>query len=76
MDANFIETLLKGLVSTVAYSLIGIIFFGMAFWLMEKLAPFSIRKEIEEDENDALALIMSAVVVGIALIIMGALLGS
>jgi len=75
MDAQFFETLTKGLISTVAYSLIGIIFFAMAFWIMEKLTPFSLRKEIEEDENDALAMIMSAVVIGISLIIMGALLG-
>jgi len=75
MNADFFETLARGLVSTVAYSLVGILFFAMAFWLMEKLTPFSLRKEIEEDENDALAMIMSAVVIGISLIIMGALLG-
>lgn len=63
------------LLSTLAFSLIGIIMFALAFWLMDKLAPFSLRKEIEEDENKALALIMSSVVLGIALIIMGALLG-
>ncbi len=34
MDAQFFETLTKGLISTVAYSLIGIIFFAMAFWIM------------------------------------------
>ncbi len=75
MNANFFEHLGQGLISTVAYSLVGILFFAMAFWLMEKLTPFSLRKEIEEDENDALAMIMSAVVIGISLIIMGALLG-
>lgn len=75
MNSEYFDTLAQGLISTVAYSLIGILFFAMAFWLMEKLTPFSLRKEIEEDENDALAMIMSAVVIGISLIIMGALLG-
>ncbi len=63
------------LISTLAFSLVGVIVFGVAFWLMDKLAPFSLKKEIEEDENKALAMIMSSVVLGIALIIMGALLG-
>ena len=59
----------------MAFSFVGVFVFGLAFWLMEKLTPFSLRKEIEEDENKALAMIMSSVVLGIALIIMGALLG-
>lgn len=63
------------LVSTLAFSLVGVLVFFVAFWLMDKMAPFSLQKEIEEDENKALALIMSSVVLGIALIIMAALLG-
>ncbi len=63
------------LLETLAFSLVGVVVFGIAFLLMDKLAPFSLRKEIEEDENKALAMIMSSVVLGIALIIMGALLG-
>jgi len=69
------EQLGKALLTTFAFSMLGIIMFAFAFWVMERLAPFSLRKEIEEDENDALAMIMSAIIVGIALIIMGALLG-
>ncbi len=71
---NF-EALGESLLTTCAFSLVGIVMFALAFFLMEKFAPFSIRKEIEEDENDALAMIMSAIIIGIALIIMGALLG-
>jgi uncharacterized membrane protein YjfL (UPF0719 family) len=63
------------LLETLAFSLVGVLVFGIAFWIMEKLAPFSLHKEIEEDQNNALAMIMSSVVLGIALIIMGALLG-
>ena len=69
------DTLGKALLSTFAFSMVGILMFALAFFLMGKLTPFSLRKEIEEDENDALAMIMSAIVIGIALIIMGALLG-
>lgn len=63
------------LITTLAFTLMGVIIFLLAFWLMERLAPFSLHKEIEEDENKALAMIMSSVVLGIALIIMGAISG-
>jgi uncharacterized membrane protein YjfL (UPF0719 family) len=63
------------LITTLAFTMMGVIVFLLAFWLMEKLAPFSLHKEIEEDENKALAMIISSVVLGIALIIMGAISG-
>lgn len=71
---NF-EILGKALLTTFAFSMMGIVMFAIAFFLMGKLSPFSLQKEIEEDENTALAMIMSAIIIGIALIIMGALLG-
>jgi uncharacterized membrane protein YjfL (UPF0719 family) len=48
---------------------IGLVVFGLAFWIMNKLAPFSIKKEIEEDQNTALAIIMAGVIIGVSLII-------
>jgi hypothetical protein len=39
------------------------------------VAPFSIRKEIEEDQNIALAIVMASVVIGIAMIIVAAVSG-
>jgi putative membrane protein len=60
---------LEQLVGTLVYSIIGIALFGLAFFIIVKVAPFSIRKEIEEDQNTALAIIIGAVILGIALII-------
>ena len=42
---------------------------------MEKLTPFSVVKEIEEDQNVALAVIVGAVVLGISIIIAAAIVG-
>jgi len=50
--------------------------FAIAFWLMTKLAPFSVKKEIEEDQNTALAVIMAGVLIGISLIIAAAVSGN
>lgn len=60
---------LESLLSTVAYSMIGLLFFGLSFLLMRAVIPFSIRKEIEEDQNVALAVVMGAVLIGQAIII-------
>lgn len=70
-----LEDLGKQLLVTAAFTGLGLVIFGIAFWLMERLTPFSIRKEIEEDQNNALAIVMASVIIGISLIIMGALHG-
>ena len=70
-----LENLGEALVSSAAFSLVGLLVFGIAFVLMGKLAPFSIRKEIEEDHNVALAIIMAGVIIGIALIVSSAVAG-
>jgi putative membrane protein len=62
-------------VSTAVFAGIGLAVFAIAFWLMTKIAPFSVKKEIEEDQNTALAVIMAGVLIGISLIISAAVHG-
>jgi putative membrane protein len=71
-----IENMGDAVVSTAVFAGIGLAVFGIAFWLMTKLAPFSVKKEIEEDQNVALAVIMAGVLIGISLIIAAAVSGS
>lgn len=56
-------------ISSLVFSLIGIFFFGLFFMTLPRLLPFSIKKEIEEDQNVALAIIVASIVIGIAVII-------
>ncbi len=63
------------LLGALIYSLIGIGLFGLAFFIIVKVAPFSIRKEIEDDQNTALGIIIGSVIIGIALIISAAVHG-
>jgi len=63
------------LLAEALYAIVGILIFGVAFWIMDAVTPFSIRKEIEEDQNTALAILMGAVIIGIALIIAAAVHG-
>jgi putative membrane protein len=66
---------LEVVLSTVVFAGIGLAAFGIAFFLIVKIAPFSVRKEIEEDQNTALAIIIAGVLIGIALIIAAAVHG-
>ena len=63
------------LLAEALYAIVGILIFGVAFWIMDAVTPFSIRKEIEEDQNTALAILMGAVILGIAMIISAAVHG-
>ena len=71
-----LDKLGEAVISTLAFTVVGIVVFGAAFWLIAKVAPFSIKKEIEEDQNVALAVIMAGVLIGISLIIAAAVSGS
>jgi putative membrane protein len=68
-------TTLQAVLNVVLYTFLGLVLFALAFFLMGKVAPFSIRKEIEEDQNIALAIVMASVVIGIAMIIVAAVSG-
>jgi len=70
-----LDNLGEAVVSSSVFAGIGLVVFGIAFWTMNKLAPFPIKKEIEEDQNVALAVIMAGVIIGISLIISSAIGG-
>lgn len=69
------ESLLPIVVTTVVFVVLGLIVFALAFLVIGKATPFSVRKEIEEDQNIALAIVISAVILGSALIIAAAIHG-
>ncbi|MEI6231575.1 MAG: DUF350 domain-containing protein [Planctomycetota bacterium] len=49
------------------YTLLGIMLFALTYWVFGKMFPM--HKEIEEDQNTALAILMGSVMLGIAIII-------
>jgi len=69
------ESFIRPLLATVIYSLLGILIFGFGFFLMNRLAPFSLKKEIEDDQNTALAIVMGSVILGLAIVIAAAIHG-
>lgn len=69
------ENMLVHLVSALVFAVLGLVAFAVAMWLIVRFCPFSVRKEIEEDQNTALAIIMAAMLIGISLIIAAAIQG-
>lgn len=67
--------IIRVVVESVIFVGIGLIVFLFAFFLITKLAPFSIRKEIEDDQNTALGIVIGAVIIGLAIIIAAAIGG-
>lgn len=59
----------KDLLSTLLYFVISMLLFLVAVRLAEKLTPFSIRKEIEEDHNSAVAILMGAGLISLAIVL-------
>ena len=63
------------IVTTLAFCILGILLFALAFWIIVKVAPFSVRKELEDDQNIALGIVIGSVIIGIALIVSAAVHG-
>lgn len=61
------------ILSTIAYSVVGLVIYLIAFWLICKISPFSVRKEIEIDQNTSLGIIIGAVMLGLSIIIASAM---
>ncbi|MBM4329016.1 MAG: DUF350 domain-containing protein [Deltaproteobacteria bacterium] len=61
------------ILSSVIYALLGLALFAVALLVITKVTPFSIRKEIEEDQNVALAIIIGSIFIALAIIIQAAI---
>ena len=71
-----LDELLPVLATTVIFVAIGLIVFALAFFIVVLVAPFSVKKEIEEDQNTSLAIIIGALIIGVAMIISAAIQGN
>ncbi len=63
----------QSLVGSVVYSAIGVFIFVVAYKLMEWLLPFNVDKELAEDHNTAVGIVVGSVMIGLAIIIAAAI---
>ena len=64
-----------GVVPAVVYAIMGLVVLTVAIILMSKLMPLPFWKEIEEDQNTALGIMVGSIVIGISIIIAAAIHG-
>ena len=70
-----LEGLVPVIVTTLVFVLLGLLVFSLTFLIIGKASPFSVRKELEEDHNVALAIVIASVTLGTAIIIAAAIHG-
>lgn len=60
-------------VGTVFYSVLGMLLMWFFLWVSEKITHFSIKKEIVEEHNVAMGIIIAGAFIGMAIIIAAAI---
>jgi len=68
-----IDQLLEVVVTALVFVFIGVIFFAVTYAILGLIFP--IKKEIEEDQNTALGIVIGSIMIGVAIIIAGAIGG-
>jgi uncharacterized membrane protein YjfL (UPF0719 family) len=58
--------------NAIVYAVLGIVIFVIAFFIIDKMTPYHLWKEIVEDKNLALAVLVGAMSIGMCIIIAAA----
>ena len=69
MSPNFVSSI----VNSVVFAAIGIIIFVVFFVVLDWITPYDLWKELNEEKNVALAVVVGAVALGICIIIASAI---
>jgi uncharacterized membrane protein YjfL (UPF0719 family) len=60
------------LINAIVFALLGIVLFVAAFTVLDKITPYALWKEIIEEQNVALAVLVGAMSLGLCIIIAAA----
>jgi len=61
--------------NSLLYSVLGIVVFWVSFIIVDKITPYDLWREIVEERNIALAIIVAATALGISIIVAAAIHG-
>ncbi len=61
--------LLSEVIATMFYTILGLLLLGISWKIIEWSSPFSLRKEIEDDQNLAIAVLIGSLFLSIAILI-------
>jgi putative membrane protein len=60
-------------VNSLVYTILGVVVFWLAFVVVDKITPYDLWKELMEEKNVALAIVVGAMCLGIAIIVAAAI---
>lgn len=63
------DAIVKPLVLAVVFSIIGMLVFIAGFFVIRKLLPFDVHKELEVDQNTAVGIVVASFILGLAFIV-------
>lgn len=66
------DMLVTNVIAAAVFSVLGVVLFVVAFWLLDWLSPYSLWKEILDEHNTALAILIGLVALGLSIIIAAA----
>lgn len=69
------STMVDHLIPAIVFSAVGLVVLTLAIFITSKLMPLPFWKEIEEDQNTALGIMVGSIVIGISIIIAAAIHG-
>ena len=58
---------------SIIYALVGVVVFWLCFIIVDKITPYDLWREIVEKQNQALALVVAAMCLGISIIVAAAI---
>jgi putative membrane protein len=64
-----LDALIRGTIASLVFSAIGIVVFVAGFFVVRKLLPFDVHKELEVDQNIAVGLVVASFILGLAFIV-------
>lgn len=67
--------MLNLVISTLVFSFLGLGILLLGYWIVEKITPEKTWKEIVENKNIALAIVVASLILGISMIISAAIHG-
>ena len=65
----FAGIILSEVLATMFYTILGLVLLGISWKIIEWVSPFSLRKEIEDDQNLAIAVLIGSLFISIAILI-------
>jgi len=71
----FTNQMLHQLLVAAVFSVLGLVILGVVWLILVKVLPFSLRKEMEDDQNTALGIVLGCLILGISIIIAAAIHG-